>query len=138
MSHKLLFIDDEVRRIETFIELLTSYGNINVTLAKSAEEGIQLISTTKYDTIITDMTLPIDDWLTSVTQVEGHQAGYYILDFCRNSGVMNDTQVFVLSAMSNLKQLLRTEFPEVRAFEKPIAVMELAEAILGKKLPPLF
>jgi len=57
MSYKILVVDDEVNMLQLFRKVLTKEG-YPVTTVETAEEALQVIGTTLFDLVISDLALP--------------------------------------------------------------------------------
>ncbi len=57
MAHKILVVDDEVNMLQLFQKVLTKEGYA-VTTVETAEEALQVIGSTLFDLVISDLALP--------------------------------------------------------------------------------
>jgi len=57
MSYKILVVDDEVNMLQLFRKMLTKEG-YQVTTVETAEEALQVVGTTLFDLVISDLALP--------------------------------------------------------------------------------
>ncbi|MCW5960198.1 MAG: sigma-54-dependent Fis family transcriptional regulator [Pyrinomonadaceae bacterium] len=78
MNANILIIEDDIRLRSVLIDAIKSEGH-NVHGAKSAEEGIELLESTVFDVILTDVNLPEKSGLEFIPFGLGHNPNVEIL-----------------------------------------------------------
>jgi DNA-binding NtrC family response regulator len=111
---KVLIVDDEGRLRDVLTRAIASWG-FQVAGARSAEEAIKLMQTTKYDVSIVDLNLPM-------------MGGIELFEKLR--GIYPEHQVIVLTGFGNLdsaKAAIRLDV--VDFLEKPCPLGELEKSL---------
>jgi len=68
---KILIVEDE-NRIAAFIEKGLRKNGFNTAIAYNGEQALQMLSSTNFDLLLLDVTLPVKDGLTVLTELRNH------------------------------------------------------------------
>lgn len=120
---EVLVIDDNLINLEVIRGLL-NYYKINVTVAESGKEGIELLDNPKYDLVLLDYMMPELDGIQTLKQIRKKKENYY-----KNIPIV----ALTANVVSGAREMFMNEgFQDYIA--KPIEVSKL-EMILLNYLP---
>lgn len=128
MAKRVLFIDDDIGRISSHVEMLEMEGN-RVETMSSAKEALATFSAhaDEYDVIILDVMLPRDDFTQEETNF-GRETGLVLLEKLR--GLDASIPIIVLTVVRDPEARRRAaSFRAVTYVEKPLLPSTLCELL---------
>jgi CheY-like chemotaxis protein len=134
MAKRVLFIDDDVKRIESHIEMMRIEG-YDVEIQRSSQKGLEEFRTHKdnYDIIILDIMMPRGEFTQEETKY-GRITGLVLLEKLRE--MSKDIPIIVLTVVRDPKLMKKARELEVTEYllkpQLPSALMEVIEKCLAK------
>lgn len=110
---RILVIDDEPDLCQTMQHILTFWGHAVDTVG-SAREGIQLMQATRYDLIVTDLSMPL-------------MSGWQVVEAAR--AIVPPTPVLILTGSAMVGDERRAREAGVTLLHKPIRHRDLQVAL---------
>jgi CheY-like chemotaxis protein len=113
---RILIVDDE-KMITTFLSTAIDLEDVDISIANSGEDAINLLKNKKIDIIILDIMMPKIDGLT-------------VCDFIRNELKNDDIKIIIMSAVENPEVMEKLEnYNIIKFFKKPFKVDNLISVI---------
>jgi signal transduction histidine kinase/HD-like signal output (HDOD) protein/CheY-like chemotaxis protein len=114
-NFRILIVDDEESLVELLSEFLNYEGLNNISTAKNGEQAIDLIKTSKYDLIITDIRMP---------KVSGIELYYWL------KKEKKDVDIIFVTAEVNSEELNKIiNNDRIPVLQKPFSLMEFTGLI---------
>lgn len=86
-KHSLLVVDDEEPLLQIFLEFFEG-TDYDVTIAKTGEEAIDLLSTRSFDLVVTDLNLPGADGLTVLRKAKETESEIEVIVLTGNASTL--------------------------------------------------
>ena len=134
MSKKILFIDDDVKRVSSHIEMLQMEG-YEVETEASAQKALEAFmkNPSGYSLIILDIMMPKDEFTRQETNF-GRNTGLVLLEKLR--GISKDIPIIVLTVLRDQNVIAKAKKFGVAEYllkpQLPSNVIELAKKYIQK------
>lgn len=114
MPYNILVVDDEAP-VRSIIRRKLEFCGYDICEAADGEEAVRALDTIPFDLVITDIIMPHKDGLETICFIRDQQPGVKVIAISAPSN-----ELFLESA---------TGLGAARAFEKPLDLAELADAV---------
>ncbi len=119
MTGRILIIEDSIANVHLMKDILEPYPNIELIMAATGEEGVELAVSEHPDVVLTDISL-------------SGMSGIDVARYLRNVPETGDMPVFAISADARSKTRQRCFEAGMNGFfSKPVDVLDLTHSIAG-------